>query len=68
MSLPGCTALQQLYHLDKSSSNFDSQLNDILRGGEYVGCEKDLERHDLIWLIDYLDEVCRHVESLSLST
>ena len=62
MSPPNSPALKQLHRLDKSSADFGSRLYDMISGEEYVQCEKGLERGDLVWLIDYLDEVwCRHV-------
>ena len=46
--------------LDRSSPHFDDQLNKALHGREYERCVQNLQRHDLIWLIDYLDDVSRY--------
>ena len=61
MPPPNSPTLTRLHRLDKSSVDFGSQLHDIISGNEYVQCEKNLEHGDLVWLIDYLDEVCLHV-------
>ena len=53
--------LQQLRCLDKSSSDFHDKLYNVLCGEEYAQCEQTLEGGDLVWLVDYLDEVRRHV-------
>ena len=58
---PSSLTLQRLHRLDRSSPDFHEQLHSALRGEEYVQCEQTLEGNDLVWLIDYLDEVCRHV-------
>ena len=59
--------LQQLHHLDRSSSRFHDQLNDVLYGGEYRMYLPNLQDDDLAWLVDYLDEVrCRIVFPHSL--
>ena len=58
MSSPDSPALQTLHRLDRSSSNFSDQLHDILYEQEYALHEESLEHDDLVWLIDYLDEVC----------
>jgi len=61
MSSPSSLALQRLHRLDRSSSDFHDQLCDALYGREYVQCEQTLQDDDLVWLIDYLDEVRRHI-------
>ena len=53
--------LQQLDRLDKSSSDFHDQLCNTIYGEEYVRCVPDLEGDDLVWLVEYLDKVCRRV-------
>ena len=64
---PNSQALQELDRLDKSSSDFDAKLRDILYGQEYALHEADFEHNGLVWLIDYLDEVRCDVTSLFLS-
>ena len=58
---PSSPALQRLHRLDGSSPDFHDQLQNAIRGEEYVQCEQNLEGDDLVWLVDYLDEVRRHV-------
>lgn len=57
MSSPSSPALRELHRLDKSSPGFGNQLNDIISGEKYAQCERNLERDDSVWLINYLDEV-----------
>ena len=64
MSPPSSQALQELDRLDKSSSDFDDKLHDVLYGQEYALHEKNFEDGDLVWLIDYLDEVCCCIAAL----
>ena len=61
MSLPRSPALQQLHRLNKSSSDFHDRLCGVLYESEYGQCGQILEDDDWVWLIDYLDEVRRHV-------
>ena len=61
MSSPGSPALQQLYHLDRSSSDFHDRLCNVFYGSEYSQCVPNLEGDDLVWLVDYLDKVCCRV-------
>ena len=61
MPPPGLPVLQRLYHLDRSSSGFHDQLSNILYGEEYQKCVPNLQGNDLVWLVDYLDRVSRHV-------
>ena len=49
--------LQQLRHLDKSSSRFHDQLCNILYGKEYKQSVPNLRGDDLAELVDYLDAV-----------
>ena len=59
----------QLNSLDRSSPNFYEQLDSILRGKEYKKCVcrdgdnlvLNLRRDDLVWLINQLDSVRRHI-------
>lgn len=52
--------LQQLRNLDGSSPGFHKQLSNILYGEEYRQCAPNLQGDDLVWLVDYMDKVCRH--------
>ena len=61
MSSSGHLGLQKLYHLNRSSPDFHDQLCDVLYGEEYRKCAPNLQGEDLVWLVDYLDEVRRHV-------
>ena len=61
MSSPGPPALQRLHHLDRSSSGFHGQLNNVPYEEEYQKCVPELLGNDLVWLVDYLDEVRCHV-------
>ena len=58
--------LQQLRHLDRSSSGFHDQLSDILYGEDYARCIPDLQGDDLAWLVDHLDEVCYRIAPIRL--
>ena len=49
--------LKELRGLDKSSPEFHDQISDILHGEEYKQCVSDLQGDDLVWLVDYLDQV-----------
>ena len=64
MSLPSSLALQQLHHLDRSSPDFHDQLCNLFYGKEYSKCIPNLQGDDLVWLVDYLDKVRRHVTFL----
>ena len=64
MPPPSSQALQELDRLDKSSSDFDAKFHNILYGKEYALNEKNFEKDDLVWLIDYLDEVRRDIAAL----
>ena len=61
MSSPSSPTLQQLHHLDRSSSGFHDQLSNLLYGEEYQQCAPNLRGDDLVWLVDYLDKVRRCV-------
>ena len=61
MSSPSFPALQQLYHLNGSSSGFHDRLKDVLYGEEYRQCVQNLQRDDLVWLVNYLDNVRRRI-------
>ena len=64
MSLPSLPVFQQLHHLDKSSPDFHDQLCNVFYGSKYSKCVPDLQGDDLVWLVDYLDKVCRCVTLL----
>ena len=52
--------LERFRRLDRSSSGFHDRLCNILYGEEYERFVGDLQGDDLVWLVDYLDEVsCR---------
>ena len=68
---PSCTVamtppnlLQKLRDLNKTSSDFHSQLTDFLRGNEYRDAVPSLQGEDLDWFIDYLDNVSLRTVSL----
>ena len=50
-------ALQQLYHLNRSSSKFHDQLSNVLNGEAYQRTVPNLNGNELVSLIDYLDKV-----------
>jgi hypothetical protein len=58
MPPPESPVLQQLDRLDGSSSEFPDQLCNVLYGKEYIQCVRNIHDDDVVWLIDYLDEVC----------
>jgi hypothetical protein len=53
--------LQQLNDLNRSSLGFHDRLSDILSGEEYKQRVPNLQNGDLMWLVNYLDNVSRHV-------
>jgi len=55
--------LQQLHLLNRSSSTFHDQLSGILYGEEFKRQAPNLQSDGLVWLVDYLDKVRRHVSS-----
>ena len=57
MSSPTSPAIQSLLRLDRSSTNFGDQLHDVLYEQEYALHEENFKHDDLVWLVDYLDEV-----------
>ena len=54
---PNVLALQYLHRLNASSPKFGDQLCNILYGAEYVNCLPSLGGDNLVWLVDYLDNV-----------
>lgn len=61
MSSPGSPALQELHRLDRSSPDFHDQLCNVLFEEVYVQCVPNLRGDDVVWLVDYLDAVCRRI-------
>lgn len=61
MSSLNKATLERLRFLDRSSSEFHDQLNDVLCGEEYEQWVLNLGGKDLVWLVGYLDKVCRHI-------
>ena len=57
--MPSHDLLKQLDRLDRSSSGFHDQVNNILYGEEYKQSVPNLRNNDLVWLVDYLDNVRR---------
>lgn len=55
MALPGI--LQQLDNLDKSSPQFSDQLTSLLYEEGYKRCIPGLPDKDVVWLVEYLDNV-----------
>ena len=51
--------------LDQSSPDFSNQLNNVLYGKEYEQHVQNFQKDDLVWLVDYLDKVCPHVNFLA---
>ncbi|KAF9643026.1 kinase-like protein [Thelephora ganbajun] len=65
MAPPTHPALQQIYHLDRSSPDFHDQLDNVLHGQEYDQCVPNLEEEDLAWLVNYLDKTLDYLDSSS---
>jgi hypothetical protein len=61
MPPPNSSVLQRLDDLNRSSFEFHDRLSDILSGEEYKQCVPNLQNGDLMWLVNYLDKVSRHV-------
>lgn len=53
--------LQKFHSLDRSSPDFHDQLIDVLYGEEDMQSVPNLDNDDLVWLVDYLDNVRRGV-------
>jgi len=56
---PSLSSLGQLHRLNRSSSNFQDQLSNVLYGEEYKQLVPALRGEDLVWLVDYLDKARR---------
>ena len=59
------TPNQQLRRLDHSSSEFPDQVSSILYGEEYRQWVRNPQSGDLVWFVDYLDEVRRMCRSFA---
>ena len=59
--------LQQLDRLDKSSPQFPDRLTGFFYGKEYEGCFPGLGDQDVVWLIEYLDNVRPYIAPCLLS-
>ena len=57
MVLSSHPVLQRLGGLDASATDFHHRLDNILYGEEYARCVENLQGDDLIWLVDFLDNV-----------
>ena len=66
MSLPSFPVLEQLHNLNRSSSGFHDQLTNVLYGEEYRQCVPNLQGDNLMWLVEYLNNV-RYRATLSHS-
>jgi len=54
-------SLQRLRRLDRSSPGFHDQVCSVLHEEEYQKCVPNLQGDDLVWLVEYLNEVRRQV-------
>ena len=59
MPSPNSPILQQLDSLNRSSPWFLVQLSNVLCGQEYTRSVPNFQDDDLVWLVDYLDNVRR---------
>jgi len=57
MPPPNSPALERLHRLGKSSAAFHDQLGGVLDGEEYKQSLSNLQTDDLLWLVDYLNQV-----------
>ena len=53
---PG-SPLRRLHDLDRVSPQFHERLVDFLRGDDYRSAVQNLRNGDLVWLVEYLDNV-----------
>jgi len=60
MSSTSPPPLQRLRRLDRSSPGFHDQALNVLYEEEYRECVPNLQHDDLVWLVEYLNEVRRH--------
>ena len=61
VSFPSSLALQKFSRLESSSQDFPEQLCDLLYGEDYTQCAQDLQEKDLVWFIEYLDQVWNRI-------
>ena len=66
MALP--EILEQLGCLDKSSPSFPNQLTSLLCEKGYKDCIPKLQDEDVVWLVEYLDNVCLYITLYPLSS
>ena len=55
--MPSHSPLEQLRHLDRSSSEFHDRVSNILYGEDYKKWVQTVQGDDLVGLVDYLDKV-----------
>ena len=53
--------LQQLHRFGGFSSDFHDRLSDVLHDEGYKQLVPNLKDGDLVWLVDFLDQVRHHV-------
>lgn len=58
---PSSLVLQEFSRLDRSLQDFPEQLCDLLYGKNYTQCAPDLQDKDLVWFVEYLDQVWHHI-------
>ena len=58
-------ALQQLHHLSGSSPEFHDRFSNVLYDEGFKRWVPNLQGGDLLWLVDYLDKVCRRLSPLA---
>jgi hypothetical protein len=59
--------VQQFEQLNRSSPQFPDQLTSLLYKKEYRECIPNLKDEEVVWLIEYLDDVCLSVLLVFLS-
>jgi len=65
MTLP--EILQQFDRLDKSSPQFPDELTGLLYKEGYKNYIPKLQDEDVVWLVEYLDNVCSPIALCHLS-
>lgn len=60
MSSSSSLVLQEFIQLDRSSQDFPEKLCDLLYGEDYRQRAPGLQDEDLMWLVEYLDQVWHH--------
>lgn len=56
--MPQTEILQKFKQLDTSSSAFPDQLTNLFFQREYKDCIPSLRDEEVVWLVNYLDDVC----------